>query len=91
MRISGLLPGALLLNDHQKFACKNTYIISENLSAPITKNIVGQALKIPIAHGEKGRYFADEKTLHDLDQNQQIIFKYCNESGEIGKGKSEWV
>ncbi len=81
---SGLLPGALLLNDHQKFSCKNTFIISENKEALISKQVVGQALKIPIAHGE-GRYFADDKTLNELDTNQQIIFKYCNEAGEIGK------
>ncbi len=81
---SGLLPGALLQNDHQKFVCKNTFIISENQSAPISRLVVGQALNIPIAHGE-GRYFADKNTLQELDANSQIIFKYCNEAGEIGK------
>jgi len=81
---SGLLPGALLQNDHQKFVCKNTFIISENQSAPISRLVVGQALNIPIAHGE-GRYFADSNTLQALDANSQIIFKYCNEAGEVGK------
>jgi phosphoribosylformylglycinamidine synthase len=39
---------------------------------------------IPIAHGE-GRYFADDATLNALEQNNQVIFRYCNEAGEIGK------
>ncbi len=80
---SGLLPGALLLNDHQQFICKNVYIKSENSLAAISKQVAGESLMIPIAHGE-GRYFADEKTLHSLETNQQIIFKYCNQQGEIG-------
>lgn len=41
-----------------------------------------KALKIPIAHGE-GRYFADEKTLDDLEANNQVIYKYCDENGQI--------
>jgi len=81
---SGLLPGALLLNDQQKFVCRNTFIISENPAAAISKQVVGKALKIPVAHGE-GRYFADKNTMRSLHDNQQIIFKYCNEEGEIGK------
>lgn len=80
---SGLLPGALLLNEHQKFVCRNTYIISTNTAAAISRNVVGQALQIPVAHGE-GRYFADEKTLQTLEAEQQIIFKYCNRAGETG-------
>lgn len=81
---SHLLPGALLLNDHQKFICKNTYIVSDNEASAINKGLKGKALKIPIAHGE-GRYFADEKTMEALETNQQIIFRYCNEGAEIGK------
>lgn len=81
---SHLLPGALLLNDHQKFVCKNTYIINDNQASAINKDISAKALKIPVAHGE-GRYFADEKTLHALEENQQVIFRYCNAKGEIGQ------
>jgi len=69
---SGLLPGALLKNSNQQFICKNVNIIGSE----------GKALKIPIAHGE-GRYYADEKTLNELIANDQIIYKYCNEDGDI--------
>ncbi|MBC7652273.1 MAG: phosphoribosylformylglycinamidine synthase subunit PurQ [Deinococcales bacterium] len=72
---SGLLPGVLLQNANQQFICKNVYL---------TNNALGnsQSLKIPIAHGE-GRYFADDATLNDLEANNQVIFSYCNEVGEI--------
>ncbi len=80
---SGLLPGALLLNDHQKFVCKNVYIKSENDATFVGKNVgANKVLKIPVAHGE-GRYFADAMTLEQLNKNNQIIFRYCDESGEV--------
>ncbi len=69
---SHLLPGALLRNANQKFICKNIYL----------DGVGGSGLKIPIAHGE-GRYFADEKTLDELETNGQVIYRYCNESGLI--------
>ena len=54
--------------------------ISENT---IVTNMIGERpIKIPIAHGE-GRYFASEKTIKNLEENDQILFKYCDESGEI--------
>lgn len=70
---SGLLPGALLQNANQQFVCKNVYIKTDK----------SEALKIPIAHGE-GRYYADETTLKHLEKNLQIVFRYCNEKGELG-------
>lgn len=69
---SGLLPGVLLQNANQQFICKNVFI----------KNAAGEALKIPIAHGE-GRFHADEATLNELEANGQVIFRYCNEQGEL--------
>lgn len=70
---SGLLPGVLLQNANQQFICKNVYI----------KGSDGQALKVPIAHGE-GRFHADEATLDRLEQNNQVIFRYCSETGAMG-------
>jgi phosphoribosylformylglycinamidine synthase len=69
---SHLLPGALLRNGEQKFICKNVFIKDND------ENIY----KIPIAHGE-GRYYADEKTLNQLEANNQVIFRYCDDSGNI--------
>jgi len=79
---AGLLPGVLLQNDHQKFVCKNVYIKSENAETPMGRLVGTQALKIPVAHGE-GRYYADSATLKQLNDNKQVVFRYCNELGEV--------
>lgn len=79
---AGLLPGALLLNDHQKFVCKNVFIKSENTKNLIGKNVGEKVLKIPVAHGE-GRYYADAATMEQLHNNNQVVFRYCNEKGEV--------
>jgi phosphoribosylformylglycinamidine synthase len=82
---AGLLPGALLHNDSQKFACKNIYIRSDNNETALTKRLnCTKPLKIPIAHGE-GRYFADADTLVELHKNKQILFRYCDENGKISQ------
>jgi phosphoribosylformylglycinamidine synthase I len=69
---SGLLPGVLLKNANQQFICKNVYIIGKE----------NKALKIPIAHGE-GRFHADEKTLASIISNDQVIYRYCDQHGNI--------
>jgi phosphoribosylformylglycinamidine synthase subunit PurQ / glutaminase len=80
---SHLLPGALLHNNNQKFICKNIYIKALTNNSAITSLIdKKQILKIPIAHGE-GRYYADADTILKLTKNDQILFSYCNEKGEI--------
>ena len=81
---SGLLPGALLHNNSHKFICKNTYLKAETKKNLVTNQYAEKAIKIPIAHGE-GKYFADEKTIKLLIQNDQILFKYCDENGDITK------
>lgn len=79
---AGLLPGALLHNKSQKFVCKNAYIRPISRTAALTSQLnTGQVFKIPVAHGE-GRYFASDKVLKELEENDQILFKYCDEKGE---------
>jgi phosphoribosylformylglycinamidine synthase len=80
---SGLLPGALLHNNHQKFNCKNIYLKCESSNSRITNKINLQSvLQIPIAHGE-GRFYCDESALVTLKANDQILFKYCDANGNI--------
>lgn len=79
---SGLLPGVLLQNDHQKFVCKNVYIKSEDNRNIIGDNVGSKILKIPVAHGE-GRYHADAATMASLREHNQIVFRYCNDKGEV--------
>ena len=70
---SHLLPGVLLRNANQQFVCKNVYV-----TAPGS----GRVLKLPVAHGE-GRFYADEKLLNELEANSQIIYRYCDEDGNV--------
>ncbi len=80
---SHLLPGALLHNDHQKFNCKNVFLKVESTNSLITASMnKTSAYKIPIAHGE-GRYYCDAKTLEELKANDQILFRYCDENGQV--------
>jgi phosphoribosylformylglycinamidine synthase I len=80
---SHLLPGTLLHNMHHKFICKNIFIKAETDESFITSKLtIGKVLKIPIAHGE-GRFYADDKTLQDLKENNQILFRYCDEYGNL--------
>ena len=80
---AGLVPGALLHNNNQKFICKNVFIKSQDKNTLLTQTIPQEkALKIPIAHGE-GRYFADADTLKKLNANGQILFRYCDENGAV--------
>ncbi len=72
---SGLLPGVLLANASQQFICKNVFIKDPNDAS-------AKPLKIPIAHGE-GRYFAAPDVLEQLENNKQIIYRYCNAEGEV--------
>ncbi len=84
---AGLLPGVLLQNDHQKFVCKNVYIKSENDQNMVGKSVGKNILQIPVAHGE-GRYYADAATLDKLNKNNQIVFRYCDEQGEVHIGSN---
>ncbi|MFO7938516.1 MAG: phosphoribosylformylglycinamidine synthase subunit PurQ [Bacteroidales bacterium] len=80
---AGLLPGALLHNNSQKFICKNLYIIPDNTHSCATMALEkNKPLQIPVAHAE-GRYFAKEDTLQQMRLNGQILFRYCNKYGEV--------
>jgi phosphoribosylformylglycinamidine synthase I len=80
---AGLLPGALLHNNNRKFICRNIYMKPQTAKSLITAQIDPQrALKIPIAHGE-GNYFAEPEVLKALNDNDQILFRYCDEAGNI--------
>jgi phosphoribosylformylglycinamidine synthase len=80
---AGLLPGVMLQNQSLNFVCKDVYLSIENKETAFTKGINGKnPLKIPIAHGD-GNYFADEDTLKLLQDNQQIVFRYCSDDGTV--------
>jgi phosphoribosylformylglycinamidine synthase subunit PurQ / glutaminase len=79
----GLLPGALMRNEHLRFVSRDIHLWTEETNTPFTSLLQeGQVFRVPIAHGE-GNYFADEATLDELERNRQVIFRYCDDEGRI--------
>jgi len=80
---AGLLPGVLLHNEQRKFECRNIHIKATTANSMLTSQVSADAvIKIPIAHGE-GNYFAAPAVLQALNDNDQILFRYCDENGNI--------
>jgi phosphoribosylformylglycinamidine synthase len=80
---AGLLPGALVRNRSLRFVCEMVTLRVEGPDSLFTHNIPnGTLLRMPIAHGE-GCYFADPETLHELNQNRQVIMRYADNRGRI--------
>ena len=78
---AGLLPGALLRNDHLEFRCEWTHLRVENADTTFTSACrAGDALGMPVSHGE-GRYYASPQDLRDLEINSQVVFRYANAEG----------
>jgi phosphoribosylformylglycinamidine synthase len=76
---SGLLPGALMMNDSLRFVCRWTKVEVKNNKTPFTRQFAPrQTFGIPVAHGE-GRYMADSKILKDLKKKNQIVLQYSND------------
>lgn len=80
---SGLLPGAMLRNRDLSFICEDVYVRVENADTPFTNHYqAGQVLKIPIAHAE-GNYYTDPMTLSSLQDQAQVVFRYCDKNGTV--------
>ena len=80
---SGLLPGALLHNTNQRFICKNIHLTPVSRKGlPSAQLATTDVLKVPIAHGE-GNYFIRPENLKKLQDNDQILFRYCDADGNI--------
>jgi phosphoribosylformylglycinamidine synthase I len=82
---SGLLPGALMMNKSLKFICQHQYIRVESANTPYTYGLeTGKALDIPIAHKE-GNFFIDDEGLKALQDNDQVVFRYCGKDGTVSE------
>lgn len=80
---AGLLPGALMRNAGLHFICKYVNLKLENPNTPFTSEVdSNKILSIPIAHAE-GNYTCDDETFHQLEENGQIVFRYCEPDGQI--------
>ena len=81
---AGLAPGVLLRNDGQRFISRNVYLKAQTNKSLLTDSLdLTRVYKIPIAHAD-GRYYANDDTIKLLNDNDQILFRYCDEKGAIG-------
>ena len=78
---AGLLPGAMIRNRSLRFICKTVYLKVENSKTPFSR-FKKEVVSIPIAHGE-GNYFIHEDGLNRLQDNRQIVFRYCDKEGAV--------
>ena len=80
---TGLLPGALMRNEHLRFVCRDVHLRTETSNTPFTSLLErGELITAPVAHGE-GNYYADEATLDDLEANDQVVFRYADAEGRV--------
>ena len=80
---AGLLPGALMRNAGLKYICKQVHLRVETADSQFTNQLkVGEVLQIPIGHME-GNYYCDAETLHALEAEDRIAFRYSTATGEI--------
>ena len=82
---AGLIPGAMMHNEELRFVCKNVHIKCESVNSPFTAHLKkGQVFNIPVSHGE-GNYFISDDGLKSLNDNDQVLFRYCDENGNVSK------
>ncbi len=80
---AGLLPGALIRNRSLRFICETVSIRCETTGSILTQKLqVGQVLRVPIAHAE-GCYQLDEGGLQRLEDEGQVLFRYCAPDGTL--------
>jgi len=81
---AGLLPGAMKRNDSLHFISKyhNLKVVSNN-NAFLSLMKEDEVVNIPVAHHD-GNYFIDDAGLRELEENDQILLKYCDDKGTAG-------
>ena len=78
----GLLPGALIRNRKLHFICDRAFVRVERNDLLWTEEYQDKVLTLPVAHGE-GCYYADDDTLKSLEDNNQVLFRYCSSTGKV--------
>ncbi len=80
---SGLLPGVLMRNVNRRFICHRQFLRVERADTRFTSAYAeGQVIDVCVAHGE-GNYFADSETIHRLEGEGRVAFRYCDAGGAL--------
>lgn len=76
----GKISCTLMDNDSGHFECRWVNLLVEDSPCIFTKNMVGQVIKIQVAHGE-GKFYTEDKILQRIEDNRQVAFRYCDDKG----------
>jgi phosphoribosylformylglycinamidine synthase len=80
---AGLVPGAFTTNRSARFQCEHVHVRVENADTPWTHAYdAGDVLEIPIAHAD-GRFEIGDDALAELERDDRVLFRYCDENGEV--------
>ncbi len=80
---AGLLPGALVLNQHLEFRCEWVNLKVERTDTMFTSSALQhQLLRVPISHGE-GNWQADDETVERVEDGGQVLLRYANDAGDV--------
>lgn len=80
---AGLLPGAILRNKSLQYRSQWVHLRVENNQTPFTRAYErGQVVRYLISHGD-GSYFAETPLLQELEENGQVVFRYCDAGGGV--------
>ncbi|MEQ8820257.1 MAG: phosphoribosylformylglycinamidine synthase subunit PurQ [Sumerlaeia bacterium] len=83
---SGLLPGALMKNTGLRFVCRDVFLRVDNWMSPFTLDYgPNQVIRVPVAHGY-GNYYAPQADLDALEERGGVVFRYCDEHGNLDSG-----
>lgn len=80
---TGLLPGALLRNESQKFVCQDVYLKAEAKHSFWTRGLLNKVLRVPIAHKD-GRFTLDPASLEQVEREGLVAFRYVQLDGSPG-------
>jgi phosphoribosylformylglycinamidine synthase I len=82
---AGLLPGALVRNEHLEFRCEWVNLRIERADTIFTNTAAkGQLLRVPISHGE-GNWQSDSETVRRVEDNGQVLLRYADASGNVSE------
>jgi phosphoribosylformylglycinamidine synthase subunit PurQ / glutaminase len=76
----GEMQATLTDNDSGHFECRPVNLIIENNKCVFVKDAAGKMVSYPVAHGE-GKFFAGNKELQQIEENNQVVFRYCDRLG----------
>ena len=80
---AGLLPGAMRVNRGLRYVCRDVHLKVESADTPFTRLYApGAVVRMPIGHME-GNYTAPPRVLDELEGDDRVVFRYCDERGEV--------